>query len=193
MKTSKEISMTNLTSCLQGTPLISFDGAEQQASVLNYNLPASTTFTVRVFIPVDVPDSFWNEDAKSLQDNSPYIDLPSHINVPSEEQDKSNSRIKDAQKGIKLTLPDLVNTRYPWEVNNPNPPWEVNQPGSPEWIAKARLAEAGVREIGASHPSLELLVGLPIVADLQGEIMSSEAFAESSITTRSLKLGDTLK
>lgn len=170
--------MANLTSCFEGRPLISFDGVEQQASVLNYNLPASTTFTVRVFIPIEVPENYWNENAKTLQDNSPYVDFPK----PDTGGLVNRHRWEDVQNRIKPALPDLVFTRPTWDSNKPDPP--------PEWAMKAQQTEGMIRELGTSHPSLKVLNELSIAADLKTEIISSQSFAESPITPLNLKLKD---
>lgn len=50
-------------SCGQSNPFVRLDGETANASVLNYNLPATTSFSVRRFVPVSVPDSYWRDDA----------------------------------------------------------------------------------------------------------------------------------
>ena len=51
-------------SCTSPKPLVALEGETARAAILNYNLPSSTTFRVKNYIKVYVPDDYWNAEAR---------------------------------------------------------------------------------------------------------------------------------
>jgi len=156
----EERTMNTMSSCNEPVPLVSLDGDESKASVLNYNIPASTTFTVRVFVPVDVPDDFWNQESKTLPVGSPFVEIE-----PPSSGSGIGVVVTPVPEKIKPFL-DYLEVQPPWEkeLTDPRPP--------AAWKEKAKQVEAEVKKIGTAHPSLKMLADLNVAMDLEIELMS---------------------
>ena len=68
----------DLPSCVPTKPLVALEGEGARAAILNYNLPSSTTFRVKNYIEVRIPDSYWNTAAleASAGPHSPLTEPP---------------------------------------------------------------------------------------------------------------------
>ncbi len=155
---SKEKVINKMSSCKEPAPLVALDGSDNKASVLNYNIPASTTFTVRVFVPIDVPDEFWNQEAKTLPMDSPFVEMEPHI----------SGTVVVAESSIREKIKPVL------DYFESYPPWEdtLDNPRPPEWRDKSKQVEIAIKKIGATHPSCRTLANLNIARDLEAELMS---------------------
>lgn len=167
--------MSDLTSCEKNTALISFDAAEKKAPVLNYNLPTSTTYTVQLFIPVEIPYEYWNEEAKILPNDSPYV------YIKPGQAGGSDSQSISPRADLTAKLKDSL-TKY-WAVGTYKPV----QPDDPLRVEKAQEVESMVKQLGTSHPMLSILTELPIAEDLIKGTISDQAPAKQQMTLISLK------
>jgi len=163
----EEKHIPRMSSCDDPSPLVSLDGVGSKASILNYNLPASTTFTVRVFFPIDVPDDFWNQDSKTLPTSSPFVEAE----MLGDNVIGSGFVVTPTTNKIKSFL-EYLEVQPPWETEiDPRPPID--------WRARAKQIETEIKNMAASNAVLQTLSKLNIASDLEMDMMS-KTFNEPS-------------
>ena len=98
---------------LMPAPLREKDTNLDSESILNYNLPTKTAFTIRLFIPIDINPKCWNEQAKQISNtNNPFVRPSGTPNIPvvipwSQAASKANDELDGINK-INVSLPILT-------------------------------------------------------------------------------------
>ncbi len=106
---------TDFSSCKAPKPLVELEGGTARAAILNYNIPSSTTFRVKNYITVTIPDEYWNDFALKAESDHPHAALnrtpKTTRDEPAEESPKRRaigSQLRDIlKKPVRRRLPEF--------------------------------------------------------------------------------------
>lgn len=134
-------------SCIDPNPMIKFEGAKDNASILNYNLPSTTSFKVKNYVTLRIPDHYWLETAIQSPVLNPFDMLQEKTQVypPKFEAKPRIEGIKERLYIEETKIPDKVNPGDP--ILNP-----LNQP-----IVNDQILDPTLEELAALVPGLSAL------------------------------------
>lgn len=154
-------------SCIDPNPMIKFEGAEDNASILNYNLPSTTSFKVKNYVTLKIPDHYWLETAIQSPVLNPFDMLQEkpQIYPPRIEAKPRIEGIKERLYIEETKIPDKVNPGDPI-VNS------LNQP-----IVNDQILDPTLEELAALVP------GLSAFKQFARDLRQENVFLKTGIAT----------